>query len=204
MYTTERNCQIVIALLKAHGIHRIIASPGTTNIAFVGSVQADPFFHVYSAVDERHAGYLAVGMAAESGEPVVLSCTGATASRNYLPALTEAYYRKLPVLALTSSQVFMHLGQLHPQMIDRTQIQHDVANVSVWCPIAVSEEVAHYCERVVNEAILALKWRGGGPAHINLETLFSRDFTVEALPSVKKIERYTLADAFESWPRLSS
>ena len=95
-YTVERNVQIVIALLKANGIKRVIASPGKTNMTFVGSIQQDPFFEIYSSVDERSAAYLACGMAAETGEPVVLSCTGATASRNYMPGLTEAYYRRDP------------------------------------------------------------------------------------------------------------
>lgn len=96
-YTNERNVQVVIALLKAYGIRKVIASPGTTNMTFVASIQDDPFFEMYSSVDERSAAYLACGLAAESGEPVVISCTGATASRNYMPGLTEAYYRKLPV-----------------------------------------------------------------------------------------------------------
>ena len=43
-YTNERNVQIVISLLKQHGIHRIIASPGTTNMTLVGSLQNDPWF----------------------------------------------------------------------------------------------------------------------------------------------------------------
>ena len=76
---------ILLALLKAHGIRKVIASPGTTNIALVASMQQDPYFQMYSAADERSAAYMACGLAAESGEPVVLSCTGATASRNYLP-----------------------------------------------------------------------------------------------------------------------
>lgn len=80
-YTSERNVQIVLALLKAHGIRKVIASPGTTNITLVASMQQDPFFEMYSSVDERSAAYMACGLAAESGEPVVLSCTGATASR---------------------------------------------------------------------------------------------------------------------------
>ena len=88
-YTDEKNAQIVIALLKAHGIKRVIASPGSTHVAFLGSIQYDPWFKIWSAVDERHAAFLAVGMAAESGEPVVLTCTGSTASRNYLPALRK-------------------------------------------------------------------------------------------------------------------
>lgn len=45
-YTNERNVQIVIALLKAHGIHRVIASPGTTNMTFVVSIENDPWFQI--------------------------------------------------------------------------------------------------------------------------------------------------------------
>ena len=72
-YTNERNVQIVIALLKAHGIHRVIASPGTTNMTFVVSIENDPWFQIWSSVDERSAAYLACGMAAETGEPVAIS-----------------------------------------------------------------------------------------------------------------------------------
>ena len=61
-YTNERNVQIVIALLKAHGIHRVIVSPGTTNMTFVVSIENDPWFHIWSSVDERSASYLACGI----------------------------------------------------------------------------------------------------------------------------------------------
>ena len=74
-YTNERGQQILVSLLKQHGIRKIIASPGTTNITFVASVMNDPFFEIYSSVDERSAAYMAVGMAEETGEVVVLSCT---------------------------------------------------------------------------------------------------------------------------------
>ena len=84
-YTDEANIQILVALMKHNGIRRVVASPGTTNITFVACLQSDPFFTVWSSVDERSAAYMACGIAAETGEPVALSCTGATASRNYLP-----------------------------------------------------------------------------------------------------------------------
>ena len=83
-YTAEKNIQILLGLLKAHGIKKIIVSPGTTNVSFVASMQYDPYFEIYSAADERSAAYIACGMAEESGEPVVITCTGATASRNYV------------------------------------------------------------------------------------------------------------------------
>lgn len=72
LYTSERNTQILISLMKFHGVKKIVASPGTTNVCFVGSLQHDPYFEIYSSVDERSAAYIACGLARESGEPVAL------------------------------------------------------------------------------------------------------------------------------------
>ena len=197
-YTNERNVQIVIALLKAHGIHRVIASPGTTNMTFVVSIENDPWFQIWSSVDERSAAYLACGMAAETGEPVVISCTGATASRNYMPGLTEAYYRKLPVLAITSTRGNHKLGHLIDQQIDRRNIPNDIAMESVTIPMVKDKEDERFCEIEANKAILALKLNGGGPAHINMYTRYSHDFTVKEIPHVNSIYRHTVFD--KEWP----
>ena len=201
-YTDEKNAQIVIALLKAHGIRDIVISPGATNDRFVLSVQGDPDFQLYSAVDERHAGYLACGMAQESGKPVVINCTGATASRNYMSALTEAYYRKLPILALTCSQHSSHIGNMYPQMTDRLHLPADVVNLSVQCPIPHTDEEERDCELKVNRAILELMHRGGGPVHINLETSFNGNYTTESLPIVRKMNRVMATDV--EWPPIGS
>ena len=199
-YTNERNVQIVIALLKAHGIHRVIASPGTTNMTFVVSIENDPWFQIWSSVDERSAAYLACGMAAETGEPVVISCTGATASRNYMPGLTEAYYRKLPVLAITSTRGNHKLGHLIDQQIDRRNIPNDIAMESVTIPMVKDKEDERFCEIEANKAILALKLNGGGPAHINMYTRYSHDFTVKEIPHVNAIYRHTVFD--KEWPAI--
>lgn len=200
-YTNERNVQIVIALLKAHGIKRVIASPGTTNMTFIGSIQNDPWFEIYSSVDERSAAYLACGLAAETGEPVVISCTGATASRNYMPGLTEAYYRKLPVLAITSHRGEQQIGHLLDQQIDRRSIPNDIAMCSVTVPLVKESADANFCFIEATKAILALTHRGGGPAHINMHTGYSQDFSVKELPKVRKIERHT---AFDQLPELAA
>lgn len=199
-YTAERNVQIVLSLLKANGIKKIIASPGTTNYTLVGSVQNDPYFEVYSSVDERSAAYMACGMAAESGEPVVLSCTGATASRDYYPGLTEAFYRKLPVLAITSHQGVDRIGQLIPQNIDRRIIPHDIAKISVELPIVKDARDEDFVMMEANKAILELKRNGGGPVHINLITSYSRDFSVKALPPVRVMRRFHAWDALPVIP----
>lgn len=193
-YTNERNVQIVIALLKAHGIHRVIASPGTTNMTFVVSIENDPWFQIWSSVDERSAAYLACGMAAETGEPVVISCTGATASRNYMPGLTEAYYRKLPVLAITSTRGNHQVGHLIDQQIDRRNLPNDIAMESVNIPMVKDKEDERYCEIEASKAMLALKFNGGGPAHINLYTRYSQDFSVIEIPHVNAVYRHTVFD----------
>lgn len=195
-YTPEINTQIIISLLKAHNIKKVIASPGNTNVAFIGSIQNDPFFEVYSSVDERSAAYMACGLAEQSGEPVVLSCTGATASRNYVPGMTEAYYRKLPVLALTSTQPVGRVGHNIPQVIDRDSIQNDVARFSTTLPIVKDDEDLWECEVKANQAILELSRHGGGPVHINLPTTYALPFKTGTVPSYRKITRYVSKDVF--------
>ncbi|MBQ4406173.1 MAG: 2-succinyl-5-enolpyruvyl-6-hydroxy-3-cyclohexene-1-carboxylate synthase [Bacteroidales bacterium] len=200
-YTIEKHVQILIALLKANNIRKIIASPGTTNITFVASVQSDNYFEMYSAADERSAAYIACGLAAESGEPVVLSCTGATASRNYYPGLTEAYYRHLPILAVTASQVLSHAGGYFPQMLDRSVVAKDVVKHSVAIePIDCPDDEWKVTDQI-NVAILELFRNGGGPVHINCATRYSKDFSVKELPNVRVIKRYMPHDQLPTIPK---
>lgn len=200
-YTDEKNAQIVVALLKEHGIRKIIASPGSANSPLVASLQKDAYFEMYSSVDERSAAYMACGLAAESGESVVISCTGATASRNYLPGLTEAYYRKLPVLAITSTRDISKIGHLEDQVIDRTNIQRDVAKISVTLPIVKDDNDIWECEIKTNRAILELKRYGNGPVHINLPTNYAGTYTTKELPKVRIINRITILDEFPLIPQ---
>lgn len=186
-YTVEKHTQILISLLKQHGVRKIVASPGATNVCLVGSLQSDSYFEIYSSVDERSAAYMALGLAAESGEPVALSCTGSTASRNYIPGLTEAYYRKLPVLAITASQHFGRVGQYYSQVIDRSSPLADMVNESVSVDCVYTPEDEWQCAININKALIALRKDGGGPAHINLVTTYNKDFSCKELPKAKSI-----------------
>ena len=195
-YSNERSIQILISLLKQHGIKKCVLSPGATNITFVASLQQDSYFELYSSVDERSAAYIACGLAAESGEPVVLSCTGATASRNYLPGLTEAYYRKLPVLAVTSTQDITRIGHHIAQVIDRRQMQNDVALLSEYIPATCNDRDEWSNTVKINRALLELHHRGGGPVHLNLETTYSCDYSVRELPKAHMIKRICASDEY--------
>ena len=197
-YTDEKNIQILIALMKHHGVRQVVASPGATNITFVASIQQDPYFTLYSSVDERSAAYIACGLAAESGEPVALSCTGATASRNYLPGLTEAFYRKLPILAITATQHLGRIGHMVPQVIDRTNELNDICRLSIQCPSVYSDDDRWACEANLNRALLELTRDGGGPVHVNMVTTYSTNFNVKELPSVHYVDRIEINNEFPS------
>jgi len=199
-YTDEKAVLLLIALLKENGIKRVIVSPGVTNYAFVGSIQHDDFFQLYSCVDERSAAYMACGMAAETDEPVVITCTGATSERNYLPGLTEAYYRKLPVLAVCGHRGVSAIGHLHDQQLDRRNEPVDVANVQVWLPFVKDQEDEQLCYNEINKAILALSKHGGGPAMINLCTHYSPNMSVQNLPNVQRVAYYTCSDKLPVLP----
>ena len=144
-FTNERNVQILIVLLKKYGIRKVIASPGTTNITFVASLMHDPYFELYSSVDERSAAYIACGLAEESGEPVVITCTGATASRNYVSGLTEAYYRHLPIIAVTATRDVSKIGHLNDSLLRNASskirlwafVRYNTANSSYEYPFLV-------------------------------------------------------------------
>ena len=200
-YTNERSIQILISLLKQYKIKKCILSPGATNITFVASLQQDPWFECYSSVDERSAAYMACGLAAESGEPVVLSCTGATASRNYLPGLTEAYYRKLPIVAVTSTQDINRIGHHIAQVIDRRSMQNDVVLLSEYIPVTRNGDDEWSNTIKINRVLLELHHRGGGPVHLNVETTYSRDFSVKELPKAQKVDRVISTDLFPEMPK---
>ncbi len=198
-YTSDRTTQIVLALLKAHNIHKVIVSPGTTNIALVGSMQIDPFFEMYSSIDERSAAYMACGLAYESGKPVVLSCTEATASRNYFPGLTEAFYRKLPILAITGTHGTYETGHLKAQVIDRSTHPKDTVRMSVDLGKCKDKDDEWNIIVKTNTALLELTHNGGGPVHINL-AYHRCSFNVRHLPNVRMMKRFTIKDHLPTLP----
>ena len=194
-YSNDKNAQILLSLLKAHNIRKVIASPGTTNMAIVGSMQHDEYFEMYSCVDERSACYMACGLSAESGEPVAIVCTEATASRNYFPGLTEAHYRKLPILVIAGSHGEYSIGNLHSQSIDRTQSPKDTVRYSAFVNKINSSQDESHNVTIINKALIELKRHGGGPVLVNIVSS-PRGFDTDTLPHVKAIKYYNKESLF--------
>lgn len=200
MYTELKSYQQIIALLKKYNIKNLVLSAGSRNVPFVHSVEKDDFFNCYSVVDERSAGYFAIGLAQESHEPVVLSCTASTASCNYYPAIAEAFYQNVPLIVLTSDRNPVMLGQREDQMIDQVGMFDRHVKKSVNLPIINDEEDEYYCERLLNEALLEMNHHTKGPVHINIPMKsYNNSFNVKTLPDIKKIERLEPEDTKEDW-----
>ena len=169
----------VIALLKAYGIKNIVASPGTQNSSFNFFVQEDSDFKCYSVVDERSAAYVALGIAEELNEPVAITCTGATAARNYMSALTEAYYSKTPIVAITFYDPYLNTLTLSPQHTDRSVTPNDIKEISVHLPEIKDTIDKKYVLSHVNAALSIAKYRHM-PVHINVPAAF--DYSIKTLP----------------------
>lgn len=199
-YSNNKNVLMLLSLMKQHHIRKVIASPGTTNIAVVGSMQHDDYFEMYSVVDERSAAYMACGLAAESGETVAVICTGATASRNYLPALTEAYYRKLPVLVIAGSHGEENIGHLHSQVIDRTQAPKDTVVYSSFINPITGKKSEWYNRVEINKSLIKLRQHGGGPVLINLFAGAREPFDTDELPKVKAVRLCSYIDEMPVMP----
>ena len=198
-YTLNENQQILLSLLKEYRIRKVVVSPGGTNPALVASMQYDGGFELYSCVDERSAAYMACGMAVESGEPVAICCTGATSSRNYMPALTEAFYRKIPIIAITCSRDSINIGNLIPQVTDRTKYPGDIIVDGAQLQIIKDESDRWDVEYKINRVLQSALHKGGGPVHFNI-LCGTQDCGAHRLPEVNVIRRISKDDPVPDVP----
>ena len=189
MYSNKENVNILTSLLVAHGVRHAVVCPGSRNSAIVHNLNECPDIACYPVTDERSAGFYALGMAQALRRPVVVCVTSGTALLNLAPAVAEAYYQHVPLVAISADRPPQWIDQLDGQTLP----QHDALGRFVRKAVSLSEphdEEGHwYCNRLVNEALIAALQGGRGPVHINVpiaEPLF--DYTVSELPTERKIE----------------
>jgi 2-succinyl-5-enolpyruvyl-6-hydroxy-3-cyclohexene-1-carboxylate synthase len=201
MYSDNRMIQQLLSLMKQYGIRNVVVSPGSRHFPLIRSMEQDAFFRLYSVVDERSAGFFALGLIQQTGEPAALCCTSGTAAVNYASAMVEAFYQGLPLVALTSDRRPELLNQKEDQMIR----QHDVFQGYVryegqlqQVHDALSE---WYTNRIINEAFMELDHFGCGPVHLNfpIESHHTDRFQVKDLPVARKIERIYADSEAQAW-----
>lgn len=200
MYSGIRSVTILIALLKKFDISQIVVSPGGSDIPIIHSLQVDSFFKCYSVVDERSAAYYAMGLAQSTRKPVACVCTSGTAVCNYLPGITEAFYQDVPVVAITADKNPSFQDQLEIQKIEQTKIFDGVVKKSVSLPVVRNEMDEWLCNRLVNEALLALSHHGTGPVHINIPIVGNQNsYNCQVLTDERKMSIVSCCDNDAVW-----
>lgn len=197
MYSNLKNVQYLLAALKTYGIKHVVVSPGNSHNAIVRSMEEDNYFATYNVVDERSAAFFACGLCQEKKETVAICCTAGTAASNYLTGITEASRRSLPIVVITGDKNPYYLAQYEDQMIENMSIFSSVVRHGCKLPIIENEKDAWYCQRILNETLLALNHHGRGPVHIDVPIeigmlAIGRDFTSDELPEFNKINRIDL------------
>jgi len=94
-----------VAQLAASGVRHAVIAPGSRSTPLTLALTT-PGLSIKSWIhlDERSAGYFALGIARQLGEPVVLVCTSGTAAANFLPAVVEARLSRVPLVVLTADR----------------------------------------------------------------------------------------------------
>ena len=94
----------VVEELARSGVRHAVVSPGSRSAPLALELAREPAIQDHSVLDERSAGYLALGLARAAREPVALLCTSGTAAAGYLPAVIEAHYSRVPLLVMTADR----------------------------------------------------------------------------------------------------
>jgi 2-succinyl-5-enolpyruvyl-6-hydroxy-3-cyclohexene-1-carboxylate synthase len=96
--------QAFVEELARCGVREAVTCPGSRNAPLLLTLQAEPRIRCLSVLDERSAGFAAIGMAKASGRPVVVTCTSGTAAANLMPAVAEAREGRVPLIVLTADR----------------------------------------------------------------------------------------------------
>ena len=93
-----------VSALAEAGLQEICIAPGSRSTALALAFAAHPAVRVYRHLDERSAGFFALGMARALDRPVALLCSSGTATANFMPAIVEARMAHVPLIVLTADR----------------------------------------------------------------------------------------------------
>lgn len=127
----------LIAGLKQGGVRQVVISPGSRSTPLALLVKHEKDLQYFVAVDERSAGFLALGLAKSSQQPVALLCTSGTAAANFYPAICEAEASNVPLVVLTSDRPPELRNVGAPQTMSQNQLYAD--HVKFFVELALPE-----------------------------------------------------------------
>jgi len=156
--------------LARGGLKRAVVSPGSRSTPLAVALWREPGIEVTVIVDERSAGFFALGAAQASGEVVALLCTSGTAAANYHPAVYEADESAVPLLVLTADRPPELRGVGAGQTIDQVKLYGSAIRwfCEVGTHLADDDGLLHY-RSVAAQALAAARGEiRPGPVHLNL------------------------------------
>jgi 2-succinyl-5-enolpyruvyl-6-hydroxy-3-cyclohexene-1-carboxylate synthase len=155
--------------LKSAGITHAVISPGSRNAPIVAGLIRVGGFELLSAPDERAAAFMALGAAQATGRAAAVICTSGTAALNLYPGICEAYYQRIPLLAITADRPAALLDQWDGQTIrqDRIFEKHSLANFTLSDDLHKKGGANAIIETVLS-AVSICHGHPHGPVHINV------------------------------------
>jgi 2-succinyl-5-enolpyruvyl-6-hydroxy-3-cyclohexene-1-carboxylate synthase len=162
--------QLFVQALADAGLTAVILSPGSRSTPLALAFAAQERVTIYRQLDERSAGFFALGLAVATDKPVALVCTSGTAVANYFPAIIEANMSQVPLLVLTADRPheLRHSGA--NQTIDQVKIfgDHVLWAVDMAIPQSDAPEVAlRHVQTTAVRAYATANGRRKGPVHVN-------------------------------------
>lgn len=165
---TNHVLRLTQTLMQA-GVKSVVISPGSRSTPLAYAFAGNEHIQTFMQVDERSAGYFALGLAKATGNPVVLLCTSGTAASNYHPAVTEAYYARIPIIVMTADRPHELRGVGAPQAIDQLNMYGKHVKFSVDLPLAEdNDELDTFLERHTQRAVAIAMTQPIGPIHLNI------------------------------------
>jgi 2-succinyl-5-enolpyruvyl-6-hydroxy-3-cyclohexene-1-carboxylate synthase len=185
------------------GVTDVIISPGSRNAPLIISFNGHGGFNCLSIPDERVAGFFGLGMAQQTGNPVILVCTSGTAVLNYAPAICEAYYQRIPLLVISADRPSNRVDQGESQTINQFEVFRNYTKGYFGLHEDDKKQTTlKYNNRLVCEALDLLGQPSPGPVHINIpfsEPLYNRSRIsskpTTALPEILQPEKKISADS---------
>jgi 2-succinyl-5-enolpyruvyl-6-hydroxy-3-cyclohexene-1-carboxylate synthase len=157
----------LLATLAEAGVQDVIISPGSRSTPLVWAACQNPALRCHALIDERSAGFFALGQARVSGKPSLLICTSGSAPSHYFPALIEARLSGIPVLVLSADRPFELQQCGAQQTIDQARL---FGSYAVYHELGtpVSDRAAgRALERIAWQAVAETLEPPRGPVHLN-------------------------------------
>jgi 2-succinyl-5-enolpyruvyl-6-hydroxy-3-cyclohexene-1-carboxylate synthase len=163
------NLDYLATLLHECGVTHWAVSPGSRNAPIVAGLIRHGGFQLHSFPDERSAAFAALGMSQGRGFTCGVICTSGTASLNLYPAICEAYYQRVPLLAITADRPAELIDQWDGQVIHQKNLFEKHILASYETPQDLHErELNQELDSIVRAAVKRSLQPDKGPVHINI------------------------------------